>query len=116
MENFKQKNPQTKFQKMIIFKSIQENFTVVGISPTLVTQSYPLNGEILMCFSLLGMGMTFIFVYTFNYAETIVEYMQSINLGADGFLMTFAMGILVFKSKKLFEFIDRCDAIVNMSK
>lgn len=110
------KNSQSKYPKIIVFKSIQEKFTVVGISPKLATQPYPLNKRIVTCFLLLSTAMTFICVYIFNYAKTMVEYMQSINMAADGFLMTFALTILVSHAKKLFEFINRCDAIVNTSE
>lgn len=113
MENLKPKKPQPKLKA---FKAIQKNFAIAGISPKLVTQSYLLNWKILQCFLLLWSATAFMCVHTINYAETFSEYTQTIYMGSAAIIVIFALLILILKVKKLFEFVDRCDSMLNMSE
>lgn len=113
MENPTQESAQPKLKA---FKTVQKNFAMIGISPELLTQSYPLNGKILMSFLLIISGITFVCVYLFTEAKTFFEHTQSICNASIGLLIFFALAILILKVEKLFEFIDRCDSILNTRK
>lgn len=43
MEMVTQKKPKRKLSKLRAFKTIQRNFALIGITPKLASQSYPLN-------------------------------------------------------------------------
>lgn len=116
MENSKQKALQFDFPEMKPFKTVLKNFATMGISPKLVTQSIPLNGKILMRLSALTAGVSFIGVYVIKEANTFVEYTQSTFLAAAGSLVILLLLILILKVEKLFEFINRCDSMLNTSK
>lgn len=111
MENSAEKKP-----KLEAFKTIRKNFFMAGISPKLATQSYPLNGKIVMTFLLLGLAFTFICVFIFNYAETFSEYTQSTYFATAVFLYIFALSVVILKVEKLFKLIDCCDDVLNMSE
>lgn len=108
-----QKNSQPKLKA---FRAIQKSFATIGISPELATQSYPLNRRILLGFLLIISGTISICVYIFNDAKTFFEYTQSICHASIGLLIFFALSILILKVEILFEFIDRCDNILNTGK
>lgn len=113
VENVSTEHPQLKLSK---FKAIQKNFKDLGISRNLATQSYPLNGKIFKVFLLFCSGTAFICVYISNYAETFFEYTQSIYVASIGLLTTFVLAILILKVKQLFEYINRSEDMLNMSK
>lgn len=113
MENSKQGKSQPKLKA---FKTIQKNFAMIGISPKLAAQSYPLNARVSLGLLLGILGMTFICVYTFKDANTFFEYTQSVCQLSIGLLIFSALAILILKVEKLFEFIDRCDSILNAGK
>lgn len=106
----------SKFPKMKVFKSIQKNLAITGIGPKLVTQPYPLNGRILMGFLLLGFGNTFTCVFIGNYAKTFSEYTQSTYFLSAEILFIFALIIVILKVENLFEFINCCDCMLNISE
>lgn len=116
METSNQQNPQIKCQKLQIFQKIQTNFAVVGISPELVTQSYPMNGKIFMGFLSMGSGFIFMCVYTFYYAQTFAEYTQSIYISAVAFLILTILTIIILNAEKLFNLINYGESIANTSK
>lgn len=113
MEISMQDNPQPKLKA---FQTIQKSFAIAGFDRNLVTQSVPLNGKILLCFSLLGLGITFICVYTFNNAESFSEYTQSIYMTTAGILVSSTLIVLILKVKNVFEFINHFDSIINTSE
>lgn len=114
MEYSNQAIPQ---RKLKAFKTIQKYFALIGINQKLATQSYPLlNGRILMGFLLLSMGIICVSAQIFTDAETFFEYTQSVYMVSDGFLMISALLILSLKVGKLFEIINCCDSMLNMSK
>lgn len=105
-----------KLPKMKAFKAIRKSFAVAGISPQLAAQSCPLNREILMGFFLITSGLSFTCVFILNYVETFSEYIQSTYIASMCVLILLLLAILILEVEKLFEFIDRSDGILNMSK
>lgn len=116
METPVQEKPQLKIPELRAFKSIQKNFAMAGISRELMIQSYPLNERIVTGFLLLSSTLVFICVYILNDAETFFEYTQSIYIASVATLFIFALFILIMVLENVFEFIDRCDCILNTSK
>lgn len=106
----------SKLPKLKAFKMIRKTFVVMGIGPTLATQSYPLNGRIMFGFLLLCSGTTFSCVYIFNDAETFSDYTQSVYILSAGIICTVVLIILILKVEKLFDLINRFDSTINMSK
>lgn len=109
-------NSQPTLPRLKAFRTIRERFATMGISPELLTQSHPFNGTILMYLLILGSAITFIGVYIFNYAKTSFEYTQSIYLVSAGILVVVALLILIFEAENLFEYINRCEDMLNDSK
>lgn len=109
-------DPQSNLSKLKAFKTIQKHFAVVGISPKLATQSYPLNWKIIMGFLSLGLFTAFICIYTVGYAETFIEYTEAAYVTSLDVLIIFALAILILQVGQLFKFINLIDSALNMSK
>lgn len=116
MQNSNQENLQPTLPRLKAFKTIRKRFLTVGISPKLLTQSHPINGTILSYLLILGTAITFIAVYVFNYAESFFEYIQSMFMGSTAFLVVSAFTILIFKVENLFDYMDRCEDMLNSCK
>lgn len=117
MENAKtQENSQPKPPKLRAFKTVQQKFSKAGISPLLAHQAYPFNEKIFMGILLLSTGVASLCVYNLNNDETFAEYIQSIYLESAGIFIIFVLITLILNVEKLFEFIDRCDALLNTSE
>lgn len=117
MKNSNQENPQQpKLPKLKAFETTQKNFAMIGIRRELLTQSYPLNGKVFTVFLWPIMAVNFIYMYARNDIETFVEYTQSMFMASTAILVIFALIILMLKVKKLFEFIDRFDSMINTRK
>lgn len=113
MANSKREHTQSKLKP---FKTIQENFAIIGIKPELLAQSYPFNWRILITFAEIALGVGFVSMYVINYANTFIDYTQSIFLGSAGALVIVILLCIIIKVETLFEFIDRNDNIINISK
>lgn len=104
------------FQHLKPFKTIRKNFALMGICPKLVTQSYPLNGKIVMGSLLIGSGTISLCTHIFNNAESFSAYTQSIYIASAGGINIALLSILIVKVEELFEFMDRCEEILNSSE
>lgn len=107
--------PENSQPKLKVFQTTQKNFAMMGISRKLATQAYPLNVRILMGFLILYSLAIFNLIYTIYYAKTFAEYTQSVYVFSLGALIILALFIVILKVNKLFELIDNCNSIVNMS-
>lgn len=116
MGNSNQETPQSDFPVMKSFKTVQKKFTLLGITPELAKQPYPLNLKVILALSVLTMALIFECIYIGSDASTFIDYTQSIFVAAAGFLVLFVLMILIFKVEKIFEFIDHCDFMINRSK
>lgn len=99
--------------KIKIFHLIRKNFATAGISPELVSQTFPINWKIFMGFSSLMVGIYAVCVYIFNDAKTFVEYTQSIYICSMAILIFAALTITLLNVKKLFNFIEFYDRIAK---
>lgn len=113
MENFNQENPQPKLPKIEAFKAIQKQLAIVGFGPKTTP---PFDGRILRGFLALSTAVIALCVYIFNDAETFLECMQSIYIASDLFLIVFALIILIIQKDEVFEFIKRCESVLNASR
>lgn len=98
------------------YKTIQENFAIIGINRKLLTQSYPFNWRIFITLLELTAGVGFVSMYVIKYANTFIEYTQSIFLGSAGTLVAILLLCIIIKAEKLFEFIDRNEIMINTRK
>lgn len=111
-ENFNHQNP----PRYKNYGIIEKNLAMAGITPNLADQSYPFTWTILFGFLLLGNAIYCISVFIVRDAKTLSECTQSIFMVSLATLNLFALIILVFKAKKLFQFIDDNDVFINTSK
>lgn len=100
--------------KFKAFEIIRKNFANAGITPTLVKQSYPFNGTVLIGFFMLTSAIYGTSVFIIIDAYTFAEYTQSIYADSLLILIAIAVLILILKVKNLFEFIVGCDYLVNV--
>lgn len=100
---------------MKIFELTLKNFATVGITANLPRQPYPLNARISTGFLILNSYLICNAVFVVYEAETFTDYTQSIYIGSSTALILFALIILVFKSKKLFQLIGDCENLINTS-
>lgn len=118
MENPERSTPHSKSSKMVVFKTTQKNFALIGICPKQPAMQHPntFNWKLLVSFVALGIGVSFVSVYVFKYANTFAERTQALFILSAGSLVTFILLILALKAKKVFEFINRCGSVVNTSE
>lgn len=115
MQFYATRNPQPEFAKIQIFESAQQYFAILGIIPALEAKSYPISWKVLMPFFAIMTSTIGVGVYVFNDAQSFIEHIQSTFMWCIGIALNFVLMIIVIKVDKLFEFIDRCDIIVNTS-
>lgn len=113
MEYSKRRSQQAKLK---IFQVIQKNFLIIGISPKLATQSYPINGKLFLGFLTLTLALISACVFIFHEAETLVEYAQSSYMGSIATLVLGMLFITVFNVEKIFALINLVDRAVNTCK
>lgn len=101
---------------MKIFQLTQKNFATIGISPILSYQSWSLNAEILIGFSITTVSFICTLVFAFSEAKTFIEYTQSIYIGSCAVIVILALVVIVFNVKKFFQLINDCENITNTSK
>lgn len=116
MEISDQEKQQPKMPKLQAFKTLRAKLALAGIEPTLATQSYPLNGRICICFLVLSLGISFICVFIFSYAETFSEYAQPNYMVSAALFVAIALVNLILNVNKMYEFINRCDVFINMGE
>lgn len=103
-------------EKMRLFQSVQSFFAIVGITSYQSMQKHPFNHKILATFFSYSLTMTSYNVYLFHVATTFWEYNDNIYMNSATMLVVIGFTIVVFNIKKLFEFIDSCEAITIDSK
>lgn len=98
------------------FELIEKNFAIVGITPSLVHQPYPLNGAILFGFFLLGLDILCVLLFVLNDAESFAEYTQCAYIISIMTSLILVLLSLIVTVKELFEFIDDGNDLFNTSK
>lgn len=112
----KMNRSQSNLPKLTAFKAVRRKFAVVGITPELVAQSYPLNGRIFIGLLLFSSAIVCICLDIFKDNKPFAEYTRSINVAtADGLLIS-VLVISILNVERLFEFIVHCESVVNISK
>lgn len=113
MEKSIHENSKSKLRKLKAFKKTRNKLAMLGIDRKLATQTYPFNVKISKCFLLLISTLISVSVYIFNYTETFFEYTQSVYVASALVLFILALFILILKVQELFEYINRCQYILN---
>lgn len=116
MENFRENRDQPRFPEMKILQFTQTNFATVGISRALATQSYPLNGRLLIGFLALIAALIFSLSYASREAESLFEYTQAAYMISLVNLILFDLLVIILKANALFDFIEDFERLANTSK
>lgn len=119
MENFLRDISQpnlSKPSKLKAFRTVQKYLAIFGISPKLVTQSYPLNKKISLGFLLLGSATISICVYILNDANTFLEFTKSIYFMCVAIFFIAQLLTIILNVDTLFEYMERSNSMLNTSK
>lgn len=116
MVNSKQNASKSQLPNGKVFKNVLKNFAVLGISPKLTTQAYPINGKIMMGFVILGLAMYSILVFLIYDAKTFMEYTQTMYGFSLATLVFVALLNTLYKIENVFEFVNVTEKIFNTSK
>lgn len=116
MENSQEQNQRPNLPKKLIFQTVKKNLSALGISLDLSMQSRLLNARLLL--SLLAPGLCNIgmLLYSFNEAQTVFQFTQSIFICSAYTLSILFLLIILCYSNELFKLINDCECIVNTSK
>lgn len=103
-------------QRIKIFQTVQKNFDNLGICVELVSQPYLCNGRVLMGIPIIGSATISNFVYIFYEAKSFSEYTQSSYMCSACILVFIGFAIQILNAKKLFEFINTYENLINTSE
>lgn len=105
------KGPQIK-----IFQMSQKYFTILGISPALITQTFPFNWEISIGFALSGIVLVLNLLFIFYEAISFFEFCQSIYVTCGLILGSVAMASIISRVEILYKFIENIENTINTSE
>lgn len=100
---------------MKIFKSVRVYFRMLGVDADHSIQSNPFNAKNLLVFIVFILSIISNFVYILNYANSFEEYTNCINTVSTVFIGITVFGILVWKMRELFEFIQCLENAIQNS-
>lgn len=101
---------------MIVFELIRKDFVAIGITPNLRSQSYPLNGKVLMGLLVLILFFISNLMYTIYEANTFIEYTQSSYMCSLTITILLVLMITLLNVSKFFNLFDEFEHIANASK
>lgn len=101
---------------MKIFQAFQRNFAIVGITQTVAKQRCPVNVKIFLGILLLGSAILCNLLFVIYEAKTFAEYTQTLYICSVSCLTLSALIITILKMKKMFEFINDGNGVVNTSE
>lgn len=101
--------------KLKVLQLVQKNFASIGIVPSLMFQTCPLNSKVLLGFLMLGLALICHSMFTFIEAKTFAEYNQSIFISSITAIIISALLIVILNVEKLFALLNGCESIVNTS-
>lgn len=116
MENSNPEKSKSQSSKLKVCEMSRKYLAIVGITPNLAHQSYPLNGTTLFGFLMHGATTYCISMFIVSDAETFIDYTQAIYSCSIVTLIELALLTLILKVEKLFELITGCDDLVNTSE
>lgn len=101
--------------KMKILRTVRKRYAMLGIRPSSnqSTQNSPLNGRIILGFSLFGYLILSQLAYTFRIASDFTEYVVCISATSASFLMCVSFVAVVYRKTTLFECIANVEELIN---
>lgn len=91
---------------MKLFRIIQKNFAILGITSAQSIQKHPFNRQIVLLYSIYGSTWISSVLFLFQKANTFEEYTNNIYITSAAAIVMFSFTIIVFKMSKLFEFVN----------
>lgn len=106
-----------KEKEMKLFKSIRQNFALLGIDLDQSHQKHRFfSGKILIVYSCYWLNIISYCVFLRREAHNFSEYMEVIFRIFLPIVITTCFTVIVFKVENLFELFESCERIVNKSK
>lgn len=96
----------------MIFRLVQENLSILGISKSQSTRSF--YGKLFIGHLVLGTGVITHILFLLRDDISFEEYMESINVTAIAVACLLSYMILMFKMQELFAFIESCERVLDM--
>lgn len=107
---------QPEITKMKLFQTPRKYFSNLGIDPTLVDQTYPINRQVAAGFVMnISALLSFAIFMTYE-AKTFLEFSQSIYFCSVILLILFVLAMLAIRVELLFKFIDNFENAIYTSK
>lgn len=107
---------QLNFLKMKIFQAFIKKSVIIGIDRNVAKQRYPINVNIVMGFVLIGSGIVCNLLFVIYEAKTFAQYTQTLYIFSVSCLMLSLLTISILKMKKIFEFINNGNGLINTSE
>lgn len=93
--------------RMKVFREIQSNLAILGITEDQSTQNHPFNGKILMGMLISSYSIISHFLYILHEAKGFDKYIECICSTSASILIATCFGAMVFKLATLFKLIER---------
>ena len=100
---------------MKLFQEIQKKFAILGITKAQSIQKQPFNRKISWVYFMYAFTWVSCVAFLFKKANTFEEYTNNIYITSGATVVLFFFTIIIFKTAKIFEFIDFCGKIVHRS-
>lgn len=101
---------------MVIFESSQRHLAMLGIKGHQPTVNHGFNKQNLMIIAMFGTSSILTTAYLSNDPNFGEEFIITVYAGTASILSTVDVTILVWKTTKLFEFINSVDSFTQMSE
>lgn len=101
---------------MKIFRSIQENFAILGVNPNQLTKKNNINVKNLISLFFHGFIIIAYLLYLARIANSFREYTDGIFATSAVLVCGASMIIIVWKMPKLFKLIDKLENVINCSE
>lgn len=101
---------------MKILGLVQTNFATIGINPNRSRRQHLSNAKISIGFLILSCFFICSFIFAISEAETFTEYTQSIYMISTVAFIILAFAIIIFNVEKMFELINDCENIADISE
>ena len=92
---------------MHLFETTKKNIALLGIDST--ESANPSSRKTVLGFLILGLSLTFNFLFLILEANTFGEYTQSSYMVSAAVSMLLMYSYVIFKEEKFFKFMKRCE-------
>lgn len=103
---------------MKVFRLLQQQYAIVGISSSNPSsdQKLPSSIRILIGFATFGWNIVSLFLYIFYVANGFMEYMVCICVTSGTLIIFVCFAAIVYRKARLFELIDNIEELIDTSE